>query len=307
VTGRLSPAVLVALSVLGGITGMLSASGMRSVVPVLMPQELWGRANAIDSSGYTLTVIVGPAMGGFLVGLLGPEGALGVGATLYGIGAVSLVGLPEPGVRHEAIESIWRSSLAGLRYVLRNRVLRGIATSLAFVNIGAGVAVVAMPVLALQLFHASSATIGLLWACQGVGGVIAGFAFGRLDTSRHAWILVLVSLAVTGAGTALMAGAPSLVILAAGILVVGLATGPLDVTLFSLRQRVTGPRWYGRAIAISMSLNFAGFPVGSGLSGAAVRVGPRFALWLAALLTAAGVLVAALAIPRHPMDHGPVD
>jgi len=305
-TGRLTPGLLIVLSVFGGITGMLSAAGMRSVVPLLLPPELWGRGNAIDSSGYTLTVIVGPALGGLLVGLLGPEGGLGVGAALYVVGAASLFGLAEPGTPHIAVESILRSSLEGLRYVLRNRVLRGIAISLTLVNIGAGIAVVAMPVLALQTFHASSATVGLLWACQGVGGVIAGFAFGRIDTSRRAWRLIIATYLLVAVGTAVIAGAPSLVLVGVGILLAGLATGPMDVTLFSLRQRVTGPKWYGRAIAISMSLNFAGFPVGSGLSGVFVRVGPRFALATAAVLTVGGALVAAAVIPRRPDDQAAV-
>ena len=301
--GRLTPQLLIVLSVFGGITGMLSAAGMRSVVPLLLPPELWGRGNAIDSSGYTLTVIVGPALGGLLVGLLGPEGGLGIGALLYAAGAASLVGLTEPGTPEAAVESILRSSLEGLRYVLRNRVLRGIAMSLTLVNIGAGIAVVAMPVLALRDFHASSATVGLLWACQGVGGVIAGFAFGPIDTSRWAWRLIIATYLLTAAGTAVIAGAPSLLVVGAGILLVGLATGPMDVTMFSLRQRVTGPKWYGRAIAISMSLNFAGFPVGSGLSGLFVHVGPRFAMATAAVLTVGGSLVAAAVIPRRADDQ----
>lgn len=303
VTGHLTPQLLLLLAVFGGITGMLSAAGMRSVVPILLPPELWGRGNAIDSSGYTLTVIVGPALGGLVVGLFSPEAGIGMGASLYAVGAASLVGLAEPGTPAPSGQSIWRSSLEGLRYVARNRVLRGIATSLTLVNIGAGVAVVGIPVLALEYFHASSATVGFLWASQGVGAVIAGFAFGRIDTSKRAWGLIIATFLLTAAGTAVVAGAPSLLVMGAGIVLMGLAVGPMDVTLFSLRQRVTGPRWYGRAIAISMSLNFAGFPIGSGLSGAVLRVGPRFALATAAFLTLGGAAIAAVVIPRRPEDQ----
>ena len=296
-TGHLTPALLLALAVVGGITGMFSAAGLRSVVPLLLPPDLWGRGNAIDSSGYTITVIVGPALGGLLFGLLGPEGALAIGAGLYGAGAASLFGFREPGSRTESPESLLRSSLAGLRYVLNHRTLRGIAASLTLLNIGAGIAVVAVPVLVLRDLHSSSATVGILLAFQGIGGVIAGFAFGRLDTSRRSRQLVMATIVVTGLGTAVIAVAPSLALVAAGILLVGLAQGPMDVTLFSLRQRVTGPKWYGRAIAISMSLNFAGFPVGSGLSGVFVGVGPRFALAAAAAMAFGGAGIAALMLP----------
>jgi len=41
----------------------------------------------------------------------------------------------------------------------------------------------------------------------------------------------------------------------------------LDVALFTLRQRRTEPAWTGRAFAISMSINFLGYPIGSLVAG----------------------------------------
>ncbi|MDQ6748382.1 MAG: MFS transporter [Candidatus Dormibacteraeota bacterium] len=298
VGGLLSPPVLVLVALVGGITGILSAAGMRSVVPLLLPPDLWGRGNAIDSSGYTITVIIGPALGGFSVGVLGPEAAILIAAALYAAGAISLLGAPEPGPKSRATESLLRSALAGVQYVARHAVLRAIAASLVLLNIGAGVMVVAMPVLALQHLHGSSAVVGILWALQGVGGASAGFIFGRLDTNGHERWIIVAAVVVTAIGTALMAVAPNLYALGVGSLVVGLATGPLDVTLFSLRQRVTGTQWLGRAIAVSMTFNFIGFPIGSALSGAFIAVGVRFALGLAAVLALCGGAVGALALPQ---------
>ena len=56
---------------------------------------------------------------------------------------------------------------------------------------------------------------------------------------------------------------------------------PLTVAMFSLRQRATDPKWYGRAFAVSMNLNFSGFPIGSaippaGMAEASIR-GPAAA------------------------------
>jgi hypothetical protein len=45
--------------------------------------------------------------------------------------------------------------------------------------------------------------------------------------------------------------------------IAGLANGPLDIALFTLRQRRTDPAWMGRAFTISMNLNFSGFPIGA--------------------------------------------
>jgi MFS family permease len=50
----------------------------------------------------------------------------------------------------------------------------------------------------------------------------------------------------------------------------GLLNGPLDIALFTIRQRRVDPAWLGRAIAVSASLNFSGYPIGAAISGALV-------------------------------------
>lgn len=299
-SGHLNPLLLVVLATVSGITGMLSAAGMRSVVPLMLPDDLWGRGNAIDSSGYTMTIIIGPALGGFLVGFVGPETAIGVAAVLFVAGAVSLLGMAEPGEPGTGGESLMASALAGLRYVLRHSVLRAIAILLIALNLGAGMVVVAMPVLALQQLHGNSSAVGILWALQGVGGAIAGFAFGRIDTRRRERPIILAVILATAAAIAVMAVASNLYVLGLASLGLGLVTGPMDVTLFSLRQRVTGQQWLGRAIAVSMSLNFMGFPIGSGISGLFIAVGVRFALGTAAVLALVSAGIAAVLLRPPP-------
>jgi hypothetical protein len=51
--------------------------------------------------------------------------------------------------------------------------------------------------------------------------------------------------------------------LAFGLLLVGLMSGPIDVGVLTLRQRRTDPADLGRVPAVSMSLNMAGWPIGT--------------------------------------------
>ena len=71
-----------------------------------------------------------------------------------------------------------------------------------------------------------------------------------------------------------------------------LATGPFDVSMFSMRQRRTDPAWYGRAFAVSMGLNWAGQPIGSAISGPLIHTGLTVAFLVAAafMLLAAGLV-----------------
>jgi len=80
---------------------------------------------------------------------------------------------------------------------------------------------------------------------------------------------------------------------AAAAVFVGVCNGPADIALFSMRQRRTDPAWYGRAFAVSMSLNFAGTPLGSAISGPLIQVGLTFAI----AVSAGFLLLAAVLVP----------
>jgi predicted MFS family arabinose efflux permease len=58
--------------------------------------------------------------------------------------------------------------------------------------------------------------------------------------------------------------------LALGLMVVGAAAGPIDVSVLTLRQRRTDPAELGRVLSVSMSLNMAGGPIGSAVAGVLV-------------------------------------
>jgi hypothetical protein len=62
--------------------------------------------------------------------------------------------------------------------------------------------------------------------------------------------------------------------------------------VLSLRQRRTDPDWLGRVLAVSMSFNMSGLPLGSAIGGIVVVHSPALALAFAAV---ASVLAAAAA------------
>src|SRR5512132_1941697 len=72
--------LIVAIS---GTTRPLSNTGVRTLFPLLVPSHLWERANAIDSNGYVIASIFGPAVAGAIVALFGPSAALGVVAAIF--------------------------------------------------------------------------------------------------------------------------------------------------------------------------------------------------------------------------------
>jgi predicted MFS family arabinose efflux permease len=95
-----------------------------------------------------------------------------------------------------------------------------------------------------------------------------------MSTRGKEWSLLvwpMVALVPTVALLLVAAGQASvplgLGLLVVEMLLVGLLIGPMDIALFTVRQRRTDPAWMGRAFAVSMAFNYLGMPVGAALAG----------------------------------------
>jgi hypothetical protein len=69
--------------------------------------------------------------------------------------------------------------------------------------------------------------------------------------------------------------------------------------MFTLRQRRTDPAWMGRAFAVSMSFNFAGFPIGSALAGLLVARSLDAAILFGIVAAIVGGIFALALIPAE--------
>jgi predicted MFS family arabinose efflux permease len=292
--GRLSPAALLPIVTVGALTYSLSNSGARSLLPLIVPNRLWDRANALDSMAYAVSGAAGPALAGGLTAWFGPRVALLTSAAFFVAAALAMVGLSEPQTRG-GTTSVLADAREGLLYVVvRNASLRGLAIVVSLVNVGLGVLIVALPVMIFERVHGNAALVGELWALLGVGSAISVFFFGRYSSEGRERLMLGLGTLAAGLGVVVLAVTGNVIVAAAAMALIGLANGPADIALFSMRQRRTDPAWYGRAFAVSMSLNFAGTPLGSAISGPLIHFGVTVAIAIAAGL----VLLAAMLTPR---------
>ena len=297
--GLLTPPILLIIAGLTSLTGPMSASGTRSLFPLIVPQALWDRANAVDSGTMALATVVGPALAGFLIGWTGGVGAFLATAACFAAGAFAVVGIHEPRTDSAGQQPLLRSAWSALWFVLRHPTLRGAMFTLSMGNIGWGITMVALPVLVFRGFHAGSETVGLLWSITGVATVIAGAYVGRLNTEHRERQIVAIGMAVSALAIGLMLVPGNVVTLVIAMVLVGFSSGPIDIALFSIRQRRTDPAWYGRAFAVSMSLNFAAMPIGSAIGGQIVAQSLALALIIAVVASLIGALFAIYTIPRR--------
>lgn len=228
---------------------------------------------------------------------LGGASAVILIAALLAAASVTLLGVAEPPLRRAANGPLLVSALDGLRYTWRNPALRGLAVSVIPFYFAFGVLTIALPVLVIDRIGAGPAVVGAVWGMMAVTGGIAAFWFGRRESRGRERAWLTWSMVGTAAGTALLLPAPGLPVVLLAMAIAGFCNGPLDIALFTLRQRATDPAWMGRAFAVSAALNGAGAPIGAALSGWLVATSVDAAVLLAVGACLAGAAVSWLAIP----------
>jgi len=296
---RLPPPLLLMIVSVLGVSNILSITGARSLFPLMLPRALWDRANGIDTSMYSLTAVIGPATAGIVVARLGPEAGLLVTAGVAAIASVSLLGVREPLARTDSGESLIGDAWAALVYVVRHASLRGLAITLFLANLGFGVIPVGIPVLVLRQLHGNAATVGQIFAVVGLAGLVAGLLIGRVSTEGRERLLIAGCIAIQVPTLVLLAFASSLPAVFAIAVIAGAAGSVINVGIFALRQRRTDPAWFGRAFAVSMSLNFAGAPIGAALSGPLLEHSIALPLLLGAAITLVAVVAALVLVPAQ--------
>ena len=299
--------LLLAITIVSSLTAILSMTGLRSLLPLLVPERLWERANAIDSNGYVVATIIGPPAAAALVSLFGGAVTLILIGGVYGAAAVTMVGAPDPDTSSSSTGSLLADAWAGVRYTFGNATLRGLGISISLLNLSGGMVTIVVPLIVLDRLHAPEVAVGLVFAGSGIAGMVAALISGRVDSRGREWdLLVLPMGGIAISDFVLLAGADAdtaavgLALVAGALALGGLLNGPMDIGLFTIRQRRTDPAWMGRAFAVSMGFNFIGYPIGTTLAGALVAgVSLEAAIVVGAVACVVAGVAAAILIPRH--------
>jgi predicted MFS family arabinose efflux permease len=303
--GYANPPVLFVLVMLFSLTSPLGASGIRTLLPRLVPPGALDRANALDTAIYAAVDVLGPGLAGLGVAWLGAQPAMMLVAVVYASAALCLLQVQAlPGLIGGRT-SLLHQTIEGIATVARQPTLRGLAISYSLYQVTWGVLVVVVPVFAVEHFSgvAGSSLAGFLWAAMGIAGGIGALAAGHVRTMGRERPVMAVGMVVTALAAWPVAAEFGLGGLAIGLMLAGVVAGPIDVALLTLRQRRTEPHQLGRVLSISMSLNLAGFPFGSALAGMLISTSLPATFAFAGLASAVAA-VATMCIPGDSARAG---
>ncbi len=295
---RVAPWMIVALSVVVGITDALSMPSFQSIVPSIVTREQIPSGLALNSTQFNLSRILGPAIAGVLISSVGAISCFVVSAASY----VPFIGValwilprwtpaPAPPL---ASAPPRRHLFVGIGQILREPHLRGALLTVFATGVLCAPLVTFSSVLVKQTFHGNAARFSLTVASFGIGGLLGAaglLGVGPSVDRRHissgfalAYGAVLILIALDP----WFGGIPLLLLLAGASMTIS------NTAANSLLQAAASPRLLGQTVSLYMLAMRGGISLGALLTGAAVSVlGVRHALLLDGV--AAMVVQAALA------------
>lgn len=261
-----------------GSLALLDQVAFQALLPRLVGRDRVLETVTLVRSSDSVTAIAGPGLGGLLVQLLTAPMAILVDAVSFIVQTVLtyLVRVEEPLAPARAAGTrVWHDVIEGLRYVLSEPSLRGLALGGAVHNFSSNGALVALYVLYATTLGLTPVEIGIALAAGGpaalIGSAVAG-RYGRRFGMRNTLVHTQVLTGVARAFVPLAALSPSpLATLAAGEFVLGVARAIANVNQLSMRLALTPDPLQGRMTASVRFLMWCVVPFGALAGGFAAQ------------------------------------
>jgi MFS family permease len=302
-TGEIHLIGLVLMAFVFGLGDAVFFPAAMAITPELVPSDLLVGASALNGTSLQVAgVLIGPAVGGLLVGLLGTAWGFGIDAASFIVSAGAIAAMKSRPGRVPSGESPLSELWEGLRFCASQRWLwvttlgASLGNFVAFSPLGAMI-----PLLVKHVLHGGGIALGLVLAAGGLGGATATVFAGRRDPPRRRLAHLWVGWGLSGVGVVGLGFVPDLW-LAGGVAFVVYALDAYGSVMFNpLIQQGVPDALLGRVSSVDYLFGFALSPLGLVAAGAAAdALGVRTTLIVGGAITALTTFIPLLPGVKDP-------
>jgi MFS family permease len=292
------------LAFLLGVVNSIDMPARQSFVVEMVGSDDVANAVALNSAVFNGARIVGPAIAGVLIGLIGTALCFVLNGLSYGAVVIGLLAMRESELMPAARLAMPRSVRAirenlgeGLRYVWHTPVVLLAIGVIGFVSTFGMNFNVVLPVMAARVLDVGSSGYGLLFAAMGIGALISALSVATLQRPR---LRVLVGGGVVlGISEIVLASTTVFPVALTAVFFAGAGAIATAASANSMIQiTVPGPL-RGRVMSVYTTVFAGSTPVGNGLTGGFGGLwGTPAALVMNGVVTIGVEAVAAVALLR---------
>jgi MFS family permease len=266
---------LLVLVFAGAVLDIPGLTARRAMMPELASQGNvpLARANAWFEAAQYISLLLGPPVAGLLIAAVGAADVLWIDAGSFLVSAlgIALAIPPAARVAHRMHERKRDELLAGLRFIRRDRLLLWMAIILAISNFLTGpMFAVILPVFVKETSD-RAADLGIILAAGGIGALIGALLYGSIGIRMSRRTLWIGAFLASPLEFWILAAAPSFWWIVAGAVLAGMAIGPINPFMVTIRHERSPAALRGRVFASYSAIAMVAQPLGMLVIGNAIE------------------------------------
>ena len=273
--GVLSMPQLYAVALITGVGTVFFDVAYQSYLPALIPRADLIEGNTKLQVTGSVAQMAGPALGGFLIQLLGPARAVAADAATFLVSVVSLAWIrraePSPAPAKESgrggfFAEMWE----GIQVVFGNSTIWKIAGSTSTSNLGSNLFFAVFLIFLYRILHLSPGTVGVIFAAGAVGGLLGALTAAWIPRRIGLGPTLFVTMLVSGLSMILIPLAQygfAIPLLFASMFVTSFVIPVYNINQVSLRQAIVPDRLQGRMNATVRTIIWGTNPIGAFIGG----------------------------------------
>ncbi|HEV8634262.1 MAG TPA: MFS transporter [Chloroflexota bacterium] len=282
---------LLVASFLMGCAFSMNMPARQALIAQLVPKEQLPNAVALNSMSMNSSRVVGPALAGAVIGLIGVAGCLFLHAAAYLWSVFNVAAIKVPAYQARARNaSVLQNLLEGFRYCYEQKSVFGMLALAVLTTIFGMQYMNLMPAFARDVLGMGPGGLGFLMTAVGVGAIVGSVAVANSGASRHRGTVLLLAAAAFGGALCLFALTKTPTLSAILLALCGASQAVMMALNQTILQQVVPDHLRGRVMSVYM-VTWGMMPLGTLPAGMiAEAYGTPTSIFLGGLICYVGAL-----------------
>jgi len=273
ITGQIQLWHITVVAAIGGAASAFFFPASTAIIPDLLPARVLPQANALMGVLRRMTVsLIGPALGGIVVGLFGPGPAFIVDALSFGVSALAVFAIRKrPRLIHAAqggMRQTFAQMREGFAYIrTRPWIWATLVSAMFSLLFFVGPVQVLLPFQVKNNLGLGPEALGAILACGAVGAIAMGLAVGHFGLPRRRVTVMYLGFTI---GVALIAGYGVMTSLWQALIIAAIGNAMFelgDVIWTTMLQQGVPRNYLGRVSSLDWMLSTGLVPISYALVG----------------------------------------
>lgn len=285
--------LIIFIAFLLGCVNAVDTPARQSIMVELVGKEDLQSAIALNATVMNGSRVVGPALAGFLITLIGIGGTFILNGISFLAVLIALFYINSKSARHEVHSRPLTAIKHGLIYAWNNYSVRILIFYCAAISIFGWSYTTMLPVIAQNIFHIDATGLGYLYSASGIGAVVGAVFLSIFSKKFKSSTFVLAGNAVFAISIFLFTLSSNFIVALFFLFTASYGLAFIFATLNNLIQQMIDDKFRGRVVSIFMLAFIGSAPIGSFQigyfselygTGMGLRIGATITLLAGALL-----------------------